>query len=263
MIYDAITYNGEADLLEIRLNVLKPYVDRFIIVEFDKTFSGKDKPLFNGKPLYWERDKDRFAGFPITFRAFYEPFYLKYKELAESSPNTVGADHWKREFMQKECIKDALENCKDDDLIYIGDTDEIWEPYNAAVGINKLKLRVYSYGLNNRSSEQFHGTVVARYGELKDKCLNHVRSSPEYRTKDYFGWHFTSMGGYQSVKQKLSDSYTEESYWNPSVQANLEQNIAQSKDFLGRDFTYSIDESEWPSYLKESRAKYEHLLKSS
>jgi len=44
MIYDIITYNGEDELFDIRLHVLKDYVDEFRVIEFDKTFSGKSKP---------------------------------------------------------------------------------------------------------------------------------------------------------------------------------------------------------------------------
>lgn len=255
-VIDCFTFNGEYDLLEIRLNVLKDHVNRFIIVEFDKTFSGKEKPF------YFKQQRERFRGWPITYYSYHELFYEKYRELAESSPNTVGADHWKREFMQKECLKDALEHCKDADIVFIGDVDEIWDGtiWHTSTPV-KLPLRVYSYYLNNRSSEQFWGTLVAPYKDIKNNCLNHLRSHEHSKNEVLCGWHFTSMGGYEEVKRKLSDSYTEDSYWNPSVQANLSENMTQNKDFLGRDFTYTLDESEWPRYLKESREKYKHLLK--
>ena len=69
------------------------------------------------------------------------------------------------------------------------------------------------------------------------------------------------MGGYENVKKKLQDQYTRESYWTEEVENNLEQNIKGNKDFLGRDFTYKVDESEWPSYLKAKKERYRHLLK--
>lgn len=258
MIYDVFTFNGEYDLLDIHLNVLKDYVGKFVIVEFDKTFSGKDKPL------YFKGVQDKYADFPIEYHTFSESFWEKYRGLAESSPNTIGADHWKREFMQKECLKDALESCKDDDLIFVGDTDEVWEPVLAEAAkdftvVNKIKLRVYSYFLNNSSSEEFWGPIVGKWGFMKKQCMNHLRSHPNYKTPNEWGWHFTSQGGLDEVRRKLSDSYTEDSYWNPQVQTHLEQNMAQNKDFLGRDFTYIIDESEWPQYLKDNREKYKHL----
>lgn len=122
----------------------------------------------------------------------------------------------------------------------------------------KLKLRVYTYYLNNRSSEEFAGTLVGRWGEIKNECLNHLRSNTKW-TEDDYGWHFTSM--YQYLRQKLTDSYTKESYATPQVLASLDENIKQNKDFLGRNFTYMLDESDWPPWLTEHRQDYKHLLK--
>lgn len=260
MIYDVITYNSEKELFEIRYNILKDYVDQFIVVEFDKTFSGQPKP--------WRFIED-FKGYKfekVCYHGIEEKTYLKYKVLAESSPNTKGASHWLLEFMQKESIKDALaiHHLQDDDIIFIGDCDEIWDFRTCHVATDnpaKLKLRVYSYYLNNRSNEEFYGTITAQYGQIKDKCLNHLRSFEASKANTLAGWHFTSM--HHQLKQKLTDSYTEESYATPQVMANLEQNIKESKDFLGRGFTYTIDESDWPQYLKDNREKYLHLLKDN
>ncbi len=67
------------------------------------------------------------------------------------------------------------------------------------------------------------------------------------------------MGGIDELKRKLNDSYTEETYNSKEVQENLESNLTNIKDFLGRDFTYSIDETNWPDYLKENKAMFKHL----
>lgn len=254
MVVDVCTYNGEKELWDIHYNVLKDHVDEFIVVEFDKTFSGIDKP-----------STFQTAEYPdVKYYYVGEDYYSKYAEMAESSPNTQGATHWKREFMQKESIKDALTHLKDDDVVFIGDVDEVWAPdvYDISHPI-KFKLDVYTYWLNNRSSEKFWGTLASKYVHIKDNCLNHIRSTNHYKTTEAHGWHFTSQGGYNAVDKKLKDSYTEETYYNQWVKDNLEQNIAQNKDFLGRDFEYTIDESEWPQYLKDNREKYAHLCKTA
>lgn len=259
MTVDVITYNGEADLFDLRYNILKDYVDEFIVVEFDKTFSGKDKPW------YFEQIRDRYP--TVTYCQITSEVYDKYKDLALSSPNTnygKGAEHWVREFCQKESIKDYLTHLQDDDIVFIGDCDEIWDPrYTYSERYGKLKLLVYSYFLNQLSSEDFWGTLVAPYKWIKDECLNHERSAMHnYLTlESTHGWHFTSMGGDEAVKKKLEDSYTKETYATDEVINNLYDNIASNKDFLGRDFTYKIDESDWPQYLKDNRDKYEHLCK--
>lgn len=249
-VIDVITYNGESELFDLRYNILKDVVDEFIVCESPTTFSGKPKPLtFN--QLY-ER---------VTYKINPEQYTEDEKRLAEESPNTIGAAHWKQEFLQKERIKQAISHLDDNDLVFIGDCDEIWNPYLAQLKPTepmKLGLKVYTYYLDNESSEEFWGTLMARYKDIKNECLNHLRTNA--RRGQVWGWHFTSLK--DNLKQKLLDSYTEETYANKWVVDNLEKNISESKDFLGRAFKYSVYEENWPNYLKKNREKYLHLLKN-
>ena len=257
MVVDCCTYNGERDLLRLRLNILKDYVDEFIIVEAGTTFSGKKKPLYFLDVL----DEIQPLAKKITYYINEENYSLKEVELAVSSPNTKGASHWTHEFLQKERIKNALTHLKDDDIVFIGDCDEIWQPNQLYPDIGKLKLRVYTYYLNNRSSEQFWGTLVGKWKYIKNECLNHLRSNPPLISDTDMGWHFTSLK--DGLRRKLTDSYTEETYATKYVMDNLDENVRDNKDFLGRKFTYKTDESEWPTYLRDNREKYKHLLYDS
>ena len=256
-VIDVISFNGEFDLLDLRLNILSPHVDKFIVVEFDKTFSGKKKPFYG-------KDMDKFLELwkgKIEWHYNTEKTYEKYRELAESSPNTKGAEHWKREFMQKESIKDCLTDLNDENIVIIGDCDEIPDMDIVLKWCHapfKWRMKVYTYWLNNRSSEQFWGFICSPYKFIKNSCLNDLRNSA-WKTITEGGWHFTSMGGYDKVKEKLTDSYTQDSYATKQVLNNLEDNIKESRDFLGRDFKYKIDESEWPEYLKQHKDKYSQL----
>lgn len=260
MIIDCMTFNGENELFELRYQILKDWVDEFRVIEFDQTFSGKPKE-FTFTEVKGKYEKVKY--YPVSYTT-----WSRYEDLAKGSPNTEygkGAQHWITEFCQKESIKDCLTDLNDDDIVFISDCDEIWNPLLARYEpkkSHKLELLVYSYYLNNKSSERFWGTLFTKYRLFKDKCLNHVRSIPSYYEKiGNGGWHFTSMGGYENVKKKLTDSYTSDSYATPYVLDNLYDNINELHDFFGRNFTYKIDESEWPKYLKENRDKYKHLLK--
>ena len=256
MVIDITTFNGEKELFELRYNILKDFVDEFRVIEFDQTFSGKPK-----KPSF-----DQYFN-KVRHYIHNEDIWGKYYQQALESPNCPkdGPEHWRREFSQKESIKEALEGLNDNDIVFIGDVDEIWNPKYIQECIYssfplKLKLKVYSYFLNNRSDEEFWGTLVTQYSNIKNECLNHLRSNTDFRTKSDFGWHMTSMGGYENVKKKLTDSYTKDSYANDWVLSNLESNINENNDFLGRQFNYTNDESEWPTYLRDKRESYLHLL---
>lgn len=256
-IIDTICYNGEKELFEIRYNILSPFVDEFIVIDFDKTFSGKAKPFYILDTKKYPKLKQHHI------QSWWSE--KKYRDLALSSPNTQygkGAEHWVREFCQKESIKDCLTHLKDDDIVFISDCDEIWNPkikwQNFTGSPFKLKLDVYTYYLNNKSSEEFYGTLCSKYFWIKNECLNHLRTNA-WKTNFVAGWHFTSM--HHQLERKLKDSYTEEDYARPQVLNGLQDNIKNGRDFLSRDFKYEINESQWPEWLKEHRQDYLQLLK--
>ena len=63
MVYDCFQFFNELDILKIRLNVLSPVVDKFVISEATETFSGLKKPL------YYEENKELFAAFARSCQA--------------------------------------------------------------------------------------------------------------------------------------------------------------------------------------------------
>ena len=264
-VYDIFTYNGEADILEIRLNILKDVVDQFIVVEAPTTFSGLQKPL------YFKGQKERFTPFMEKIKYFVIDDYPNDKELcklADSSSNVPkgGPEHWRREFYQKESIKKAMTHLQDDDICFVGDVDEIWNPevlidYTKS-DIFKLRQTVYSYFLNNQSNEPWAGTLVTKYKNIKNNCLNHLRSKgkTKYTYVQNAGWHFTSIGGLDEIRRKLNDSYTDESYNTRDVQENLEKRFGKS-DYIGRNFKFYVDEESLPKYIKDNKEKYKNLFK--
>ena len=54
-IFDCFIFNHEIELLEIRMNILGDYVDKFVITEGDTTFSGKPKES------YFSNNRERYA----------------------------------------------------------------------------------------------------------------------------------------------------------------------------------------------------------
>ena len=258
MIIDSILYNGERDILKLHLGILNDYVDKFIICEANQTFTGHQKPL------YFFRDQRYFKQYwsKIEYYVINDWNDQELWEMARKSPNTQGAEHWKREFYIKESIQKSLKGLNDNDTVFIGDVDEVINPLAQYESLTptKAKLDVYAYYLNNRSNEQFWGTLIANYKDIKGQCLNHMRTNTDFNSQETLGYHFTSMGGLKEVQRKLDDSYTAESYNTTQTQELLKQRLEERKDYLGRDFTFTIDTSAWPLYLQENKDKYKHLL---
>ena len=270
-IVDVFTFCGEMDVLDIRLNILNDYVDEFIICESDRTFTGIKKPL------YFKENIKRFEKFLPKIKHFVmasdDPILLLGANKSPGVPknlrwwNPKNLYWWKREYTQKESIRYALTHLKDDDLVFIGDADEIWNPQNIPpFGRWKLGQLVYSYYLNNRSNESWEGTSVIPYKMIKHDTLDNLRAHDKHRkymkasTYPNGGWHFTNMGGAKFIKKKL-DSYSHQEFNYPEITDNIEQCILDNKDFVGRNFKFWLDDSELPKYILDNREKYKLLFK--
>ncbi len=248
MIIDCMYFNQELDILEIRLNILDPYVNKFVIVEARETFSGVPKPL------YYLENKERFAKWndKITHHIAEETPELRKQALL--SPNTGNGEHyWVREFIQKESAKEALKFCEDSDLVFISDVDEIWNPemFNEALFsdvIYKPKQKPYLYYLNQRTDEDWlgwTGTIVTYYKNIKDECINHLRtdSMTKYTVLENGGWHFNSIGGQQKKR---------EAFKHPIYENDIE--------WKRREINMRKDESDLPEYLINNKDKWKTLF---
>jgi beta-1,4-mannosyl-glycoprotein beta-1,4-N-acetylglucosaminyltransferase len=254
MVIDLFYFNGEYDVLELRFNILWDYVDKFIIVEYPTTFSGKPKPF------YYHLQKGRYKKWhnKITYEPMFNDFTEEEITQATNSPNTGnGEEWWMREFLQKEKAKKALKDLHDEDIVFISDVDEIWNPkvfhwsdhpYLKQDTIIKPKQLPYLYYLNQRTNEDWlgwSGTIVTTYKNIKDACINHLRtdSMTEYDVVENGGWHFNSIGGREQKQKAFS---------HPVYEDDME--------WRRREVGLHIDESDWPQYLKDNREQWKHLL---
>jgi hypothetical protein len=279
-VYDIFTFFNELELLEIRLAILAPYVDHFVIVECEETFSGHTKELFflSNRQRFRAYD-DKIIHFivkkvPLSFdelaaRLRDPATSLLEREVIEnalSSDNVpAGQVHWLKEFYQKESIKHALVSLADDDVCFVSDVDEIWNP--AAFidyrqnHIFKCRQTVYTYFLNNRSSERWAGTLVTKYRNIRTACLNHLRtaSKTRYHYVANGGWHFTNQGGADRIRLKLA-AYGHQEFNTPLIRSSLEDRILRNEDFIGRRFRFWRDENGLPQYLLDHRHRYQHMF---
>jgi beta-1,4-mannosyl-glycoprotein beta-1,4-N-acetylglucosaminyltransferase len=264
-VYDTFLFNNELDLLEIRFNVLNDYVDYFVLVEANETFTNKQKPL------YFKNNKDRYKKWEDKIIHFVvDNSDVDLWNYSKSSPNVgVGQPWWVREFYQKENILKAF-SANDDDIICVSDLDEIWNPRI----INRLKFEnkevyrpiqtAYHYYLNNKSNQDicwWVGTRIGLYETLKEKKVNHFRTehfTPSIMVKNG-GWHFTNIGDPNFIREKI-EAYGHQEFNHAFIKNSIKDAIKYNVDFLGRGFSLVKDESELPDYLKNNKEKYKHLF---
>jgi len=241
MIYDLTQLYNELDLLEIRLNILDPYVDKFVIGESTQTFSGKPKPL------YFKENQERFNKWKDKI------IYIQIPEF--------GGEVFERTAKQKDYLRVALVDCQPDDTIYYGDVDEVWKPQTEE---GKLEQLNYCYYLNMRSSELWQGTNVCKFKNLCN--LNELRANHDNVLKDG-GWHFTNQGGIEQIRLKI-DAYDHQEMINDDVRDNLEERMLNGEDYLGRTldwkgkrFDFWEEEIDLPKYLLDNKEKYAKYFK--
>jgi beta-1,4-mannosyl-glycoprotein beta-1,4-N-acetylglucosaminyltransferase len=284
MVYDCFPFFNELDLLEIRLNVLNSSVDKFVIVEADRTHSGGQKPFF------FEENKGRFGPFLDKI------IYIKLTEYPILTTN------WILENYQRNMITEGLKNCNADDVVLISDLDEIPNPNAIKMyakisnrkggggGILKLQQHIHFYFINYRSIIQkyWYGTRIMRYSDiLQDVTKYHEYSYNEYlieslnqgstptkirMIKDFpilknGGWHFTYLGGLEAIKTKIRSfshqEFNNEQFLNDEA---LNKKIARGIDlFNPKDYRYlpvKIKSPYFPEYLVNNQDKYSELFYS-
>jgi len=264
VIYDCFPFFNELDLLEIRLNELGPYVDKFVLCESTQTF--RKKP----KPLYFERNKERFAPFLDKI------IHLVFDDAAIQNMPPEKHGQWAVEHNQREHLKTALTKCSDDDVIMLSDADEIIRPSRLEEYLNRrdknreiwsCRMRMLMYALNGHFSHRIPGTVIFTYRWFRDERKLSMRDTRKSRRHGNMlpssGWHFHASGGIEDVREKLTvTSHSERD--NDSIRQALEERIRKGIFYVGdngvRVQYVPIDET-FPKYLRENQEKFRHLIR--
>ena len=261
MIYDAVMlgYVTDLDLLDIRLHELADVVDRFVVVEACETFTGRRKPLH----LYHARS--RFA--PFADR-------LEYVTLHD----LPAGDAWTREAYQRNAILAGLRDAAEDDIVLMGDCDEIPRAASVAEAVDALRYRpVVAFGqrlsfyyINNicHSIDDWRGTLAATVKTCRELTPQGMR---DYRNvagaiRDA-GWHMTNIVGKQGVAalQTKITSFSHTEVATPEIldAAHLRECVALGKDVSGRQdilFKVERDERDYPRYVVEHMGEFAHLF---
>jgi beta-1,4-mannosyl-glycoprotein beta-1,4-N-acetylglucosaminyltransferase len=261
-IYDAVLFFNEIDILEIRMNLLDPYVDYFIVSECDTTFSGLPKKFIfedNLEKFSKFRDKiihvknynsEKIENIENNFlgekKEILDSILLKYNMIKNTPQTDNGKDYWCRDYLHREYTKLGMENCEKDDIVIFGDTDEIpnLENFKNLKEINENDMYCFlqdnnNFFINNISSTNWKGNIMSRYKNIKDKSLNSLRIEARKEDSKSFiylnngGWHLSFMGGTERVIEKIK-SYGHQEFNNPSILNNVENNIKQNKDLFFR-----------------------------
>lgn len=277
MVYDCFQFFNELDILKIRLNVLNPVVDRFVISEATETFSGLKKPL------YYEENKEMFAEFQDRI----------IHVVVDDTPR--GDTHY-RDTFQKNAVTRGLAGCTDEDVILFSDLDEIPNPDKIREILQDFREdRIYHFAQRlfycYLNMEEVSGSLLSYAGEFEGverkkwigtKMLGYKllreqnlllgelrfpeRKEIGIRVEDG-GWHFGYMGGHgeKDIRKRVQEkvvSAAHQEYNSKHVLSNVTDQIKDGKDIFGRNARFvrcEIDES-FPRYIREHQKELDFLI---
>lgn len=257
MIIDAVIFNNENDMLDFRISILSPVVDRFIVVEADHTFSGKPKP--------YNFDAKRFKGKNIL----YHKVKIDASDLKLDKPPKVydpSHDCWKIEYRQRDAIKDAIGTFKDEDIIIWGDADEI--PSREAVkaaGKHHANLPLvydqafFYYNLKHWRQEAWRGSIFCTVKMLREKGGQTVR---DQRNKMAWiikpgGWHLSYFGVADKIAQKI-EAFSHQELNTPEFKdkSHIAECISTGRDLFKRQTSVkAVPRNFFPPYFVELAPK--------
>ena len=256
---DSFMYHNEDLILDIRLNSLSKYVDKFIIIESKFDHQG------NRKELNFDINKYNLFKNKII--------YL----VVENFPKTLSS--WERENYQRNYILNGLDEFNDNDYVIVSDVDEIPDLSNLnnlgnfKYTVFEQKMFYYKFNLQNQTHPNWYGSKICKKKYLKSpQWLRNqkVKKYPFWRFDKIKwniikngGWHFSFLMDAKKIRSKLL-SYAHTEYNNDNYN-NLDKInflIKNEKDLFGRNMEYkkvNFDQN-FPDYIVENRNKFKEWI---
>ena len=293
-IYDCTTFYNENFMLDIRFNILDPFVDKFVICESGYSHSGQKKKFnfdinkfskFKNKIIYLKIDKE-----PGDLRYFVENGEKK-ETKEDARVNAIKRIAYQRNFI-KEGIIDASKN----DLILYSDNDEIpnlknfvFENINNELIYFKQQLFFYKFNLFCDRYE-WYGTKACKKKNLidfewlrntKPKKYKPFRLDTLFSKTKYInvkiinegGWHFTQLKNIKDLYEKLTNSEDHQEFKDAkqSIQEienlmkkkviNYDHKVKKNEYKFAKEFklvTVSLDNL--PEYIKSNKDKFKDWI---
>ncbi len=295
-IYDCFMFFDEEMLLDLRLNILNAYVDKFVVTEATYMHSGKPKKLsfdinkfskFKDKIIYNVVDKP-----PSTLELIKneDSDYVKGSKLINNS--------LKRENFQREMIGTVLDEAKDEDIILINDIDEIpnlnsidLKSIKEKLIIFKQKMFYYKFNLHYENLIWHGSKACKKKNFISPQWLRNVRHRkyPLWRLDIFFskkkyndiyyvengGWHFTNIKSPEDLEKKFSNFLHHQDFESSGLKLDDIKEKVKNKKILydlgvdQRDFKWSgkknlkkVGLSEMPNYLSINYEKFSEWIEN-
>ena len=262
---DCITFFDNNFIFDFRYNVMKNYVDKFVICE----------------SLYDHRNNKKGVNFDPEKKYINDPQIL---HIVVEKPFPKNTNAWQNQAIQRDYIIKKLNFAEDNDFIFFSDPDEILNPevlknfdLKKKYGIFLQRFFNYKFNIFNPYESPWEGTKVCKKKNLKsiDFMREKVRKK-NLRYKFYrfdkekniqifenAGWHFNNVMSPEKISKKLKTfAHNEFSSEEFSSVETIRNKINAKVDLFNRNEKYEvvrIDES-FPKYLLDNLLKFKDYI---
>ena len=289
-IFDCFMFYDEEMLLDIRLNTLDKFIDKFIIVESMFTHSGKKRELiFDIKKFPKFKDKINYLVVESLPKGI-EP--INSYDADDIKESKIILNAYRREHHQRNSILNLLKSAEPNDQVIISDVDEI--PNLENINFNEIKNKIilfnqkmfyYKFNLLLENMN-WHGSKSCKMKNLispqwlrdvKDKKYPLWRIDALFSEKKYNdvffvqdgGWHFTNIKTPEEIDKKLRSYLHHIEYDQSNISAkeidkmikekkpvyDLLANSSEAK-FRSQKKLKTVDMNELPIYLQKNKEKF-------
>jgi|APCry1669191860_1035381.scaffolds.fasta_scaffold00066_22 hypothetical protein len=258
-IIDTTLFWNEFDILELRLAQHYDYVDKIVIVECDRTYSG----LYKGFTLETQLNR-------------YTKWWDKVQHIKVSNSPTY-SNPWDNEHWQRDHMMIGWQDVGKDDVILLSDLDEIVRPEafeyirNTNYDLYGLFMPAFYFKFNYVDAKpDWHYKVWGRAFRGGPYIAGHrMRYTNDIPGRSrialhHAGWHFGWMGDENFAKYKVK-SFSHNEYNQPHVieNFNIEKHISDGTDHIRPHnvtwHTVNLDEY-FPKIILDNKEKYANLI---
>ena len=262
---DCITFFDNNFMFDFRYNVMKNYVDKFVICE----------------SLYDHRNNKKGVNFDPEKKYINDPQIL---HIVVEKPFPKNTNAWQNQAIQRDYIIKKLNFAEDNDFIFFSDPDEILNPavlknfdLKKKYGIFLQRFFNYKFNIFNPYESPWEGTKVCKKKNLKsiDFMREKVRKK-NLRYKFYrfdkekniqifenAGWHFNNVMSPEKISKKLKTfAHNEFSSEEFSSVETIRNKINAKVDLFNRNEKYEvvrIDQG-FPKYLLDNLLKFKDYI---
>ncbi len=261
---DCITFFDNNFMFELRYNILKKYIDYFIICESKYNHKGIEKK----KNFIWKKDFDK----------------NKIKYFFVDKPFPKNNDPWKNQAIQRELLLKCTDFLDEEDYIFFSDPDEIPDPnflinfkLKKKYGIFLQKCFNFKFNLFNPYESPWEGTRVAKKKNLKSIDFMRQKIKSKNLKYNFFrfdkeksieliynaGWHFNNILSPSEISTKLKTfAHTEFSSDHFANEETIKFKIENQTDLFERGHKYikvNLDNS-FPDYIIKNMDKFSNWI---